>query len=138
MAFWLTFRVGSVRICSSSAHLETQISENSLRSSSSSIHFERLFGSVEAMNRLYSSMVGGDQDVGADRRGDIVVGQEEGEAGHVAVGAVGVSGADGELLGRTLAIEDRLLGIKINTHDLGQLIHVVVGHAGLDPSIERL
>ncbi len=51
--------LGSVRTWSSSAHLVTQISENSLRSSSSSTSFARLSGSFEAMKRLYSSTVGG-------------------------------------------------------------------------------
>ena len=46
------------RIWSNSAHLLTQISENSLRSSSSSISLDRRAGSVELMNRLYSSTVG--------------------------------------------------------------------------------
>ena len=46
----------------------TQISENSLRSSSSSIHFARLAGSVEAMNRLYSSTVGGRPTMSSEAR----------------------------------------------------------------------
>ena len=68
MAFWLTFCVGSVRTWSSSAHFETQISENSLRSSSSSTHLARLLASVEAMKRLYSSTVGGRPTMSIDAR----------------------------------------------------------------------
>ena len=205
-----------MRTWSSSAHLVTQISENSLRSSSSSTHFDRLSGSVEAMNRLYSSTVGrqaddvdrrpaeerlvvalarrgdpqllelvvdqlvdvvdlgllgererqalgqddelradgvglepghherlaalagGDQSVGADRGRDVVVRQEDGQAGDVAVGAVGVAGPDGELLGRALAVEHGLLGIEVDADDRGQLGGVVVGCAGLDPAVQRL
>ncbi len=39
-----------MRICSSSAHFMTQISKNSLRSSSSSTSLARFVGSVSAMN----------------------------------------------------------------------------------------
>ena len=85
-----------------------------------------------------AALAGGDEPVGADRRRDVVVGQEDGQAGHVAVGAVGVAGPHGELLGRALAVEDGLLGIEVDAHDLGQLGDVVVGRAGLDPAVERL
>ena len=69
---------------------------------------------------------------------DVVVGEEDGQAGDVAVGAVGVAGPDGHLLGRALAVEHACLGIEVDAHDLGQLGDVVVGGAGLDPVVERL
>ena len=85
-----------------------------------------------------AAVAGGDQAVGGDGRRDVVVGQEDGQAGDVAVGAVGVAGPDGQLLGRALAVEDGLLGIEVDADDLGQLGDVVVGGAGLDPAVERL
>ena len=204
------------RTCSSSAHLFTQISENSLRSSSSSISLERLAGSVEAMNRVvlldggcqahdveghpaqergvvtqarggdpqlaqlvadklvnvvgfgllrilkpqilgqhdelradrvglepghdkgFSALTRGDQAIGADGGGDVVIGQKHGQAGDVAVGAIGVAGTQGHLLGGTLAVEHAVLGIEVDAHHGGQLGHVVVGRAGLDPVVQRL
>ena len=64
---------------------------------------------------------GGDEAVGADGGGGLVVGQEDGQRGHVAVGAVGVFGPDGHLLGRLLAVEDACLGYRSTATTLGSL-----------------
>ncbi len=85
-----------------------------------------------------AAVAGGDQAVGADGRGDVVVGEEDGQAGHVAVGAVGVPGPDGELLGRTLAVEDTLFGIEVHADDFRELGDVVIRRAGLDPAMKGL
>ena len=81
-----------------------------------------------------AALAGGDQAVGRDRGRDVVVGEEDGQAGDVAVGAVGVAGPDGHLLGRALAVEHAGLGIEVDADDLGQLGDVVVRDAGLDPA----
>ena len=74
---------------------------------------------------------------GVDGGGVVVVRQEDGQAGDVAVGAVGVAGPDGQLLGRALAVEDAAPGIEVDADDLGQLGDIVVGRPGLDPAVER-
>ena len=85
-----------------------------------------------------AALAGGDESVGADRGRDVVIRQENGQAGDVAVGAVGVAGPHGELLGRALAVEDGPLGIEVDADDFGQLGGVVVGRAGFDPAVQRL
>ena len=85
-----------------------------------------------------AAVAGGDEPVGAHRGRDVVVGQEDGQAGDVAVGPVGVASPHGELLGRALAVEDGLLGIEVDAHDVGQLAGVVVGRAGFDPAVQGL
>ena len=68
-----------------------------------------------------AALAGGDQPVGRDRGRVVVVGQEDGQAGDVAVGAVGIPGPDGQLLRRPLAVEHGLLGIEVDADDRGQL-----------------
>ena len=84
-----------------------------------------------------AAVAGGDQAVGRDRGRDLVVRQEDGQAGDVAVGAVGVAGPDGHLLRRALAVEHARLGIDVDADDRGELAHVVVEAPCLDPLVER-
>jgi hypothetical protein len=62
----------------------------------------------------------------------VVVRHEQRELGHVAVGAVGIGGADGDLLGGVLAFEHDLLGEDLDAGDLGDARGVVLGAVG-DP-----
>ncbi len=85
-----------------------------------------------------AALAGGDQAVGGHGRRDVVIGEEDGEAGHVAVRAVGVPRPDGELLSGSLAVEHARAGIEVHAHHGGELRDVVVGGAGLDPAVDRL
>ena len=85
-----------------------------------------------------AALAGRDEPVDGDRGGDVVIRQEYGQAGHVSVAAVGVSGADRELLGRARAVEHALLGVEVHADDLGELGDVVIRRAALDPGVQRL
>ena len=76
--------------------------------------------SKRAMMKASPRVAGGDEAVGADRGRVVVVGEEDGEAGDVAVGAVGVAGADGHLLGGALAVEDGVPGVELDADDGGR------------------
>ena len=56
----------------------------------------------------------------------VVVGHEEREAGHVAVGAVGVGRTNGDLLRCSLAFEDDLLREDLDTRHLGETRRVIL------------
>ena len=80
----------------------------------------------------FAAFVGGDEAGLGDLGGAFVVGDEGAEAGDVAVGAVGVTGAHGELLRRAGAFEHGLGRINFHVHHRGHIARVF-GRAGLQP-----
>ena len=65
--------------------------------------------------------------------GYIVVGLEDGEGGYVAVGAVGIVGADGEPLRGAFAVEHGFFGVEFDVGDGGDFAGIVEG-AFLQPA----
>ncbi len=79
-----------------------------------------------------ATVSGGHETIFIDAGGGIVVRHEQRKVRHIAIGAVGVGGAHGDLLRHVLALHDDLVRIDLDAGDGGHILRVVLGAIG-DP-----